>query len=973
MKLIKIKTKGFKSFANKIELNFDGGVVGIVGPNGSGKSNINDAIKWVLGEQSIKSLRADNSDEVIFSGSKMVQASNEAQVSLTFDNSAKLIDLPYEKIIITRILKRGESSNKYYINNNEARLKDIKTIAMESGIGKSSLAIISQGTISDIAEATPEQRRGIFEEAAGTSKYKARKKEALRKLDSTTDALEKIKTIRNELEKQVKPLRRQAEKAKIYLEKKDALKEVEISLILQDVDFFSKKLKTLNEELEGVKESKISLESNMTELEHQIKEKNTYKLKVDNEIVSLSSQYQDISNRLRDVEINESRASERRDMIINGEIIANKNVQANALKEELDSLLNKVNKYKIWEEKSSTDIVERKTHIISINSNISKLNFDIESNRSKLMKLRTQLAILKEYAEKKTNLYRGVRVIVENKGIFSGFKGMVADLIKAKEGYETAIDSILTSSLQHILVDTSETAVKAINFLKANKSGRATFIPLTSIRPKGLISEHEMLVKSFPGFLGKASELVDTQVQYQIVAKFLLGNIIIVDTIENATKITKTFQNRYMVVSLEGDIVRAGGVISGGQRNKTSELVNGEKQMEKIKIVIPQLEETIQKQINEKNVLNNSISEDQSIIAELNIETAKVREKKTISQSQFNNLKIVYEQNTNSKFIEKDDVVLDSHASLNEERMSIQTLLKAKRESLINANNELAIATIQKNEFEKTLRHLLESSSEQTTQKNQAEFIINSSKNRLLEEYEMTLEAAYEVGAKTLNNIEKAREKVKIIRNEIKELGHVNLDAIEMFKEVNKRYLKFKESEEELFSAQQTIISAINKMDEIIISRLDQTVKEVNKEFNNVFTTMFGGGFAKVRYTNPSDLLETGIDVIAQPPGKTVKNLKLFSGGEKSMIAISLLFAILKARPLPLCILDEVEAALDDANVARYADYLQELKKQTQFIIITHRVGTMARLDYLFGATMQNRGVTSFFSVKLEEAKKLVD
>ena len=974
MKLIKILTRGFKSFATKIELNFDGGIVGIVGPNGSGKSNINDAIRWVLGEQSFKSLRADNSEEVIFSGSKLVQALNEAEVSLTFDNQKRAINIDSNTITITRILKRGQGSNNYYINGQEARLKDIKALAMETGIGKSSLAIISQGTISDIAEANPEQRRGIFEEAAGVSKYKSRKQEALRKLDSTTEALEKLKMIVSELEKQVNPLRRQAEKAKLFLTKKAKLKGIEVALLIQDVDFFTKKLASLNKDLESVEEQKASLENNISLLENQVDEKNRYKQKTDNEVIELSNQLQDLTNRLRDVEINESRASERRNMIINGEIKASTQIQANALKEELDELLKKIGRYKIWEEKSLLDINDRKKNVANTSNAIAKINFALDDKRTKLMKTKSHLAILRDYAEKKSHLQRGVKIVVENKNLFQGFKGLVADLLKPKSGYETAIETVLKPALQNIVVDTSETAIKAINFLKTNRSGRATFIPLKTIRPKGLLPNHEMVVTSLNGYIGRASELVHSEMQYEILAKFLLGHILVADTIENATEIAKTLQNRYMVVSQEGDLIRSGGVMQGGQKNKASEFINGQQQIKQAEIIIPQLTNEVKNLEGEKEKFGNSITQDQSIIAELNIEMAKVREKKAIAQDQFSSLKVAYETTTKKTFKDTNATSLvDTQETLNEQKISIQTLLRAKRESLVSVNNELATATIQKTEFEKTLRKLVASSSEQLSQKNQAEFVISSARTRLSEEYEMTLDAARKLEFKVVSNVEDVRKLVKELRDEIKAMGHVNVDAIKMFEEVNTRYTKLKTSQDELFSAQQTILAAINEMDQIIVTRLDETFQAVNQEFNNVFKTMFGGGGAEIKYTDSQNILETGIEVVAQPPGKTVKNLRLFSGGEKSMIAISLLFAILKARPLPLCILDEVEAALDDANVIRYATYLQELKNQTQFIIITHRVGTMARVDYLFGATMQQRGVTSFFSVKLEEARKLVD
>lgn len=974
MKLVKVETKGFKSFADKVTLSFDGGVVGVVGPNGSGKSNINDAIKWVLGEQSIKSLRGDSSDDVIFAGSKLVQASNKAEVSLTFDNSEKRLSLPHQFVTITRVVERGEGGNAYYINGEVARLKDIKEIAMESGIGKSSLAIISQGTISDIAEATPENRRLIFEEAAGVSKYKSRKKEALRKLDATSEALDKVKTVVHELERQLNPLKRQAEKAKIYLAKKDELKDVEIGLIVEDLKFFGQKLSSLNSELEDVISSKEEIETRVNGLENNINEKTSYKLKLENEVFKLTSQFQEISDRLRDVEVRSSRESEKRRMIIEGQVTTTDASRLAAMEDELKELSKQVHKYKTWEEKSIADIQEKRLKVAEAQKEYATHNYEMDSLKNKLLKLRTKHAMLVDHRDNKSNLFKGVKTIVENKQVFNGYNGLVSELIEVPNEYRAAIEAILSGASQHIVVDNSETAVKAVNFLKENRAGRATFIPLQTIQPKGVIDQHDMVARTQNGYIGVASDLVNvSSVKHEILKRFLLGNIIVTDTVENATKLSKVLNSKYMVVSLDGDIVRRGGVLSGGEKAKSQDMFGTDEQISKIEDAIPLVEEAIKKLSANTQGLANTISEEQAIIGELNIETAKVREKRHVAENQFSMMKTTFEAQSQKKFEAHDETaIIDDTQALEAQKSSIQALLKAKRESTMSLNSDLAQYTMTKTELEKTLRSIIEASSDKMTQKAQAEFIINSSKKRLSEEYEMTLEMASQ-NFKLKINQDEARDIVAALRSEIKELGHVNIESIEAFEEVNARFTKLKASEEELFSAQQTIISAINEMDQIIISRLDKTIKDVNGEFNNVFKTMFGGGFAEIRYTNPSNLLETGVDVIAQPPGKTVKNLKLFSGGEKALIAISLLFAILKSKPLPLCILDEVEAALDDANVVRFANYLQKLKEQTQFLVITHRVGTMSRVDHLFGATMQNRGVTSFFTVKLEDAKKLIE
>ncbi|MCK5806839.1 MAG: AAA family ATPase [Mycoplasmataceae bacterium] len=970
MKLIKVETQGFKSFADKTTLTFDGGIVGIVGPNGSGKSNINDAIKWVLGEQSIKSLRGDSTDDIIFSGSKTVPAMNKAEVTLTFDNSEGRISIPHKKFTISRVVERGVSGNKYYINGQPARLKEIKEVAMESGIGKSSLAIISQGTISDIAEATPEQRRGIFEEAAGISKYKTRKKEALRKLERTSEALDKVKTVVYELEKQLAPLKRQSDKAKIYLSKKDELRDVELGLIAEDAKFFSSKLNELKTELDEVLSTKEDLNNRINVSDNELEEKTSHKLSLENQVHMLNEKFQDVSDKLRTVELSSSQASQRRQMVIDGQIKNSSADRLTVMKEELQELSNKVSKYSLWEEKSTSDVAHKRETVSETQRIISSSNLEIERAKRELLQSKTRISIFKDHRDNKSNLFKGTKTILENKSLFPGFEGIVSDLIQVDEKYQVAIETILANALQHVVVNSSSDAVKAVNFLKSNRGGRATFIPLDVIRPKGINESFSSILNSQNGFIDIASDLISARPKYEILFKFLLGNVVVAETIEDANNISKLLRSSVMVVSLSGDIVRPGGVISGGEKSKSRDLLGVDKKIELLESKIPTLERFISTKSIETNQLSNSISEDQALIAELNIETAKVREKKNIVERQFRNLKSQFESESDQK-LDLVENILDSEDFLESEKSSIKAQLTSKRESIISINKELSILTITKTELEKSLRKIIENSSEKMTLKNQAEFILNSHKERISSEYEMTLELAMSEHSLTMDR-EEAREIVSELRSAIKQLGFVNVESIEAYEEVRTRHEKIKSSEEELLTAQETIISAIGEMDKIIISRLDETVQGVNKEMDSIFKTMFGGGMAEVKYTDPSNLLETGIVVIAQPPGKTVKNLKLFSGGEKAIVAITLLFAILKSKPLPLCILDEVEAALDDANVIRYANYLQELKHQTQFIVVTHRSGTMARVDHLFGATMQTRGVTTFFSARLADAKKLI-
>ena len=972
MKLTRIETKGFKSFANQISLSFDGGVVGIVGPNGSGKSNINDAIKWVLGEQSIKSLRGDSSEDVIFAGSKMEQAAQKAEVTLHFDNSAGTISLPHAKISITRVVERGKSGNKYFINGEPARLKDIREIATESGIGKSSLAIVSQGTIAEIAKASPEERRVIFEDVAGVAKFKLRKKETMRKLDQVTVNLEKIHTITEELERQLKPLKRQADKAKVYLEKKEELKGVELGVINDEITRYSAAYESLKEELADSDNTKNETRNRINTISNNISEKNSFKLKNDRELQDLRKRQAEIHTQISDIRVKKANEEERRRLIISGEIQAESKVRVATMKQELETLSNKISVSTINKEELENKNDELRKEANKVQEEERQLKYEIDSLKNKVSKAEYTLSSLKDNRDNKSNLYKGVKTIVANKGLFQGYVGLVSEQLEVEEQYSSAIETILSNSMQHIVVKESSDAVKAVNFLKQNRAGRATFIPLRSIKPKFINEQHMLVAPTLEGYVGVASDLVKTSNSNIVLKEFLLGNIIIADTVQNASSIAKSLNNRYMVVSLDGDVIRAGGVVSGGEKQrKASNALNLNREIERLEKTLPTMQENLQKLKNRLVLFENSLNEKRSIIGSNNTQIFGLRTTITMSKDAYNDLKIKYEEASNETFETENEVSFETIDQLEKENLQIKVSIQSKEDLIAEVQVEIAKLEQDKHNFERILNKVIEESSEKTSQKHQTEFMLKNNRERLAQEYNLLPENITEY--KLELPIEEAKEIVNNIRREIRDLGNVNVDAIKQYEELNERYEDQKAKEEELFKAQQIIISAIDQMNTVILDRITSTIKEVNVEFRNVFTTMFGGGDAEIKFSDPSNKLESGVDVIAQPPGKTVKNINLFSGGEKAMIAISLLFAILKAKPIPLCILDEVEAALDEANVIRFADYLQELKEQTQFLVVTHRVGTMSRVDHLFGATMQKRGVTSFFTVKLDEAKELLD
>lgn len=975
MKLVKIEAHGFKSFADPITLRFDGGVSGIIGPNGSGKSNINDAIKWVLGEQSSRELRGDNMDDVIFAGSKIIPAMDKAYVTLTFDNREHLSKFEEDYISITRKITRNKGS-EYFINGEPSRQKDIKMIAMETGIGKSSLAIISQGTVAEIAEATDEQRRGIFEEAAGVSKYKLKKAETERKLEKTSQSLSQVKTIINELERQINPLQKQAEKAQLFLEKTEQLKNVEIALLGRDITVGTEKLNVLTEKLRGVDETKADyrkrideynkkcskLSIDISDLRRSINEKN-------GKITALRESYNALS-------IAVEKEKQRKELIASGQLRSNNSERLSALKDLIETSKHQLKTY----EEQLSELIAKRDEFEKLNETLReekrRIELDKNEKNKKKIEIETNIRILKQQKETHSNLFKGTKTILDNQRLFKGYKGLVADLIEVNSEFHTAIDTVLNNATQYVVVRDSETAVEAVNFLKKNRGGRATFIPMSSIQAKSVRDDHLLAIQGYPGFIGIASDLVKYAPEFKLLAKFLLGNIIVVEDVESANKISEIIDKKYMIVTKDGDTIRVGGVVVGGEKiNNTNSLLGIDEQILKLENLLPQINEyldakenlsydisnKIEQLFRNKNEIDKrlvSISEAKKNIGRQNIEYSNELKNLTTEEIKFND----HVSDVNVVDIEVVKYKLDE----------IESSLKVDYALLERYESDFSRYTSEKSELESLLTDLIQDYSDDSTKFELTKRSLENDKFRLTNYYNLTHE--YVLANYVLEiDPEKAREFVDKTREEIEKIGNVNIESIEQLNIIQERYDLIKKNNDELEEAKETIIATIAEMDKLIITRLLNIVHDVNKEFDEIFRTMFGGGSAKIYFTDKNDILNSGIGIEAQPPGKNIKNLKLFSGGEKSLIAISLLFGILKARPLPLCILDEVDGALDEANVVRFAEYLQSLKNKTQFLVITHRHGSMSRMDNLFGATMQKRGVTTFFSVELAQAKTMVD
>ncbi|WP_261368942.1 hypothetical protein [Mycoplasma struthionis] len=680
-----------------------------------------------------------------------------------------------------------------------------------------------------------------------------------------------------------------------------------------------------------------------------------------------------IKEKIQKLQVRIASDTARREMLINGELNATPKEKEEAIKQELNSLNSVIVKYEEYLNNNKKVIEEKKAEGQGITDLIRKKESLKNEKYSKLQKAKATLETLQNMKNNKTDLANGTKHIVENTHLFPGFKSIVSNLINVEDKYARAIETVLNSALQHIVVDKPETAVKAINFLKDNHAGRATFIPLSSITPRYINEQHKVVAQTQKGFLGVASDLVKMEAEFSVLNKFLLGNILVTDTIESASRLSQLLEKRYLIVSLDGDLVRVGGVMSGGQATERPSVLKLDTQIKSIEDTIPNLEKEVNELSLELRDLNSKRDFIISSSGSLQVESSKTQGKLDIVKDKFLDLKNKLEEITDAEF--ETQTVKNAAVEIQE--------LELENSNLTVEKNSIADSLMQaRNENQDETRKLMDLTSQQNNYLSEngiilkniakAESVINLTKQRLSEQYNMLIESAQKVYNPEID-FEVARKLVNSLKEDIKELGHVDLNSINDFEEVQKRYEQIESQQNEIIEAKKTIEEAIENLDQIIIERITNTVSLVNAEFKHVFSKMFGGGMAEIRFTEPDNILESGIDVVAQPPGKSVRNLKLFSGGEKALIAISLLFSILKAKPLPLCILDEVEAALDEANVIRFAEFLQVLKADTQFLVITHRQGTMERVDKLYGATMQKRGVTTFFAVNLSEAKELVD
>ena len=1181
MYLKSIEIQGFKSFANRIIFQFHNGITGIVGPNGSGKSNVADAVRWVLGEQRIKQLRGASMQDVIFSGTETRKPQGFAYVAITLDNSDHQLPIDYDEVTVARrVYRSGES--EYRINGTACRLKDINELFYDTGIGKEGYSIIGQGQIDRILSGKPEERRELFDEAAGIVKFKRRKVITQKKLEDEKQNLVRVNDILAELEKQVGPLKRQSEAAREYLRLRDHLKAVDANLFLleseemkrqreeilkkEDIvsgdlkevkeasermrvryDELTKALKELEESMEagrlsmnqaellkGNLEGQINvlveqinterlnaehLESRLASIQKEISERQERRLEYAGEKKALAESLKEVSGRLSDAREKLS-ASEERLKTLEGsmdqakaEIIAALNEKAGlsargqryaTMREQVDvrraevsqRLLHFKTDESVWEEKISgqkklLEKTETELHALleeeeesvrertAAEESSRRLNRNLNGAEQEYHTTRTKLESLKNLAERYEGYGQSIRRVMEARDRIRGIHGVVADLIAVKKEYETAVETALGGNIQNIVTDSEQTAKQLIEYLKKNRYGRATFLPLTSIGNRNTFNQERALRE--PGVIGLAHTLVETKPEYEGLMKYLLGRVVVADTIDSAIALARKYQYSLRIVTLEGELLNAGGSMTGGAFKNSSNLLGRKRE-------IDGLEERCKKIIVQVDGIRRELHGCEAAFSKADGRLKELADKKQ---------QLYLERNTQQLGIrqmeEKRDEVCRSSGDLALESGQLEEQLRDLKESLGRLNEESArleaenaareqaigqwgeesaavrsererllslVSAIQVEESEAQqkvsfmdenirrvdqetekisaearelmsggggsgeiirgkeeeigrlkgliddaarerdrLSSLLEeeqSRKEQLSAEQQSFFEkreeasgrsglldkelfrLQSQREKLDErmegqsaylwsEYEMTRSDAAALRDEAMPQTPELKRQAAALKQQIKGLGNVNVAAIEDYKEISGRYEFMKTQHDDLVKAEETLEKIIQELDTGTRRQFEEKFKEIRREFDKVFKELFGGGHGALELSEDEDILEAGIQIISQPPGKKLQNMMQLSGGEKALTAIALLFAIQNLKPSPFCLLDEIEAALDDSNVDRFAGYLHKLTANTQFIVITHRRGTMVSSDRLYGITMQEKGVSALVSVNLIE------
>lgn len=1182
MFLKRLEMHGFKSFADKTILEFMPGITTVIGPNGSGKSNISDCIRWVLGEQSMKSLRGAKSEDIIFAGTQNRKSLGYAEASIVFDNSDNKLPIEYNEVIVTRrIYRSGETG--YFINKTPCRLKDVLELFMDTGIGKDGYSIIGQGKIDEILSNKSEDRRRIFEEAAGIVKYRTRKVESERKLEQVKLNLLRINDIISEIENNIGPLKTQSEKAKKFLDLREELKNIEVGLFLYNIENYKKQTEEILENIDIFETQKVREEESLNNIQSEKEELrqlvdslieeiektqnlgfegNKRKEQYNSEIAIFSEkitnnkenyeryavEIEELENRNKELEEEKNQKEQKRNNLFNNkekfetelkqkeeelekysktlsdkeleiedkkkivqenvdkkyEVISQINTEKanfdnlgkreNSLKNEIQENISELDSSRTNREemaKNFYDIEKRKNEI---EKSLESMKQEKEKSSEKLKDFETQIntyqsefrikearhKFLVETEKEKEGYTKSVKLLMEaiekNPSLSRGVHGVLANLMSVDKKYETAIEMTLGGAIQNIVTNTEEEAKRLVNYLRENNLGRASFLPISSVNGSKLTGVNS---KGIDGVIGIASDLVKTDKKYDGIILNLLGRTVIVDDIENSIKLAKQNSYKFKIVTLKGDVINPSGAISGGSvATKTVSILGRGKEIKELEKELENLKNIIDKIQKEKCEYEESISEilvkfeekqrqyqeleityateKQKIdtleleIVKLEAKLAKSREdlEKTKKEKEENlekqdeySKEIMELDNQNSKLNEVieeftnvnkdnqkyiDDLNFDitnlkiSVSSFDESETSINEMMdrinldiqnnttsitnkKNLREKILIDNTEIEnkieetkqrisdlekeilgstekaeklkqdrtqksekLIKIEKNIEEQNTRleDIRNQISKLDLKKSKIELELNQVIDKMWEEYELTPNTAGEV--QKIENPSSVQKQVNELRRSIRDLGSINVDSIKEYKETKERYDFMCEQRLDLEESSNKLKKVISEMTDTMKVQFAEQFKIINKNFSEVFKELFGGGKAELILTDSENILECGIDITVQPPGKKLQNMMLLSGGERAFTAIALLFAILKMNPAPFCVLDEIEAALDDVNVYRFAEYLKKFSKDSQFLVITHRKGTMEAADTVYGITMEEKGISKLLSMKLK-------
>lgn len=978
MKLISIKAHGFKSFADRIEINLTGGITGIVGPNGSGKSNIVDAIKWVLGEQSIKNLRgSEKMTDVIFNGSASRKPMTRAWVSLTFDNSDHYLKSEFEILEIKRVVySTGE--NEYYINNSKVRLKDITELFIDSGASTNSFSIISQGKISEVLNGKVTDRRNIIEEAAGVLKYKKHKEETLRKIDKANDNIEKVDLVIKELENQIEPLKKQKDDALKYQKLKSENDELDITLTTLDLKNSETIIKDLNNKINKLNDEINSIDVSTTSDNSKIEKLKLQNTNLDTKINTLQDKLIDINKEISNIDAERQVMQERKKYEVdniklqdNLILLKEKQLRLNKDIEVIEHTLKdlEIRKNSIIKKRDENNSKIRKS--LEKRDNITR---DINNKNIKLLNVKNKINILENNINNETNIPNSVKSIINSKSL-KGIHNIVGKLIDVDDKYKDALNVALGYNTNVIVVDNEESAKKAIIYLKTEKLGRCTFFPINIIKPKYISNEILNTIKNSEGFIDTLDNLVKYDNIYTGIIKNLLGNVIVVKDIDTMNKLGKQIKYSYRIVTLDGEILHTGGSLTGGTKTYSNSIILDKLELSNNKDLLNSLQSDINSKNETLNILNNEyndlIKEKEMYNEEYNnviniinlnlknIDNYKKGQSDILSEINGNNdiinnsldktlenlLQKLYDYKKEKEILEDDLSKLKIEKN---DCSALITELELKNRKINSDYNKL-ISELKNNEIELS-RH---------------EIKMDNNLIKLNEEYHITFDYAIK-NYDTNIDVKSYTSRLNTIKRELELLPNINLGSIEEYDRINERFEFLTSQKMDLISSINNLMEVIDELDETMQEKFIDTFNKVNLEFNKVFKKLFKGGIGELHLTDPTDILNTGVDITACPPGKTLKSINLLSGGEKTLTAIALLFAILNIRYVPFCILDEVEAALDEANVDMFGNYVKEYENKTEFIIITHKKRTMEYANTLYGITMQESGVSKLVSVKLE-------